>query len=39
MLITLHYIGVLYMQELLQAGENIVRVVAWPDDGLNTRFA
>jgi methionyl-tRNA formyltransferase len=33
LLITSHYMGVLYMQELQRAGENIVGVVAWPDDG------
>lgn len=30
-LITSHYMGVLYMQELLKAGDEIVGVVAWPD--------
>lgn len=33
LLITSHYMGVLYMQELLRAGDEIVGVVAWPDDG------
>ena len=32
-LITSHYMGVLYIDELLRAGEEIVGVVAWPDDG------
>ncbi|MDP2965248.1 MAG: methionyl-tRNA formyltransferase [Pelolinea sp.] len=32
-LITSHYMGVLYIQELLKAGDEIVGVVAWPDDG------
>lgn len=32
-LITSHYMGVLYIDELLSAGEEIVGVVAWPDDG------
>lgn len=32
-LITSHYMGVLYMEELLKAGDEIVGVVAWPDDG------
>ncbi len=31
-LITSHYMGVLYIDELLRAGENIVGVVAWPGD-------
>jgi methionyl-tRNA formyltransferase len=30
-LISSHYMGVLYMQELLKAGDEIVGVVAWPD--------
>jgi methionyl-tRNA formyltransferase len=30
-LVTSHYMGVLYMRELLKAGENIVGVAAWPD--------
>jgi len=33
LLITSHYMGVLYMEELLRAGDEIVGVVAWPDDG------
>jgi methionyl-tRNA formyltransferase len=32
-LITSHYMGVLYIDELLRAGEEIVGVVAWPDNG------
>lgn len=32
-LITSHYMGVLYIQELLAAGDEIVGVAAWPDDG------
>jgi methionyl-tRNA formyltransferase len=32
-LISSHYMGVLYMQELLKAGDDIVGVVAWPDSG------
>jgi len=32
-LITSHYMGVLYIDELLRAGDEIVGVVAWPDDG------
>ncbi len=31
LLITSHYMGVLYIEELLKAGEQIVGVVAWPD--------
>lgn len=31
-LITSHYIGVLYIDELLNAGDEIVGVVAWPGD-------
>lgn len=30
-LITSHYMGVLYMRELLKAGDEIVGVVAWPN--------
>jgi methionyl-tRNA formyltransferase len=30
-LITSHYMGVLYMEELLKAGDEIVGVVAWPN--------
>jgi methionyl-tRNA formyltransferase len=30
-LVTSHYMGVLYMRELMKAGENIVGVAAWPD--------
>jgi len=33
LLITSHYMGVLYMQELQRVGENVIGVVAWPDDG------
>jgi len=33
LLITSHYMGVLYMRELLKAGDEIVGVVAWPDSG------
>lgn len=32
-LITSHYMGVLYIDELLRAGDEIVGVVAWPDSG------
>ena len=32
-LITSHYMGVLYIQELLNAGDEIVGIAAWPDDG------
>ena len=32
-LITSHYMGVLYIEELLNAGDEIVGVAAWPDDG------
>lgn len=32
-LITSHYMGVLYIEELLRAGDEIVGVVAWPDSG------
>jgi methionyl-tRNA formyltransferase len=32
-LITSHYMGVLYIEELLRAGDEIVGLVAWPDDG------
>ncbi len=31
LLITSHYMGVLYIEELLRAGDEIVGVVAWPD--------
>jgi methionyl-tRNA formyltransferase len=31
LLITSHYMGVLYIEELLKAGDEIVGVVAWPD--------
>ena len=31
LLITSHYMGVLYIDELLRAGDEIVGVVAWPD--------
>ena len=32
-LITSHYMGVLYIDELLRAGDEIVGVVAWPGTG------
>jgi methionyl-tRNA formyltransferase len=32
-LITSHYMGVLYIEELLRAGDEIVGVAAWPDSG------
>ena len=32
-LITSHYMGVLYIDELLRAGDEITGVVAWPGDG------
>ena len=32
-LITSHYMGVQYIDELLRAGDEIVGVVAWPDSG------
>ena len=31
-LITSHYMGVLYIEELLRAGDEIVGVVAWPGE-------
>ncbi len=31
LLITSHYMGVLYIEELLKSGDEIVGVVAWPD--------
>lgn len=33
LLITSHYMGVLYIEELLRAGDEVVGVVAWPGTG------